>query len=77
MHLVRFVELLENTLGIKAQKNLLAIQPGDVPHTFADVHDLIRDVDYKPDTPIEVGVAEFVKWYKAYYQVDQVAHNLR
>ena len=77
MHLVRFVELLENTLGIKAQKNLLAIQPGDVPHTFADVDDLIRDVDYKPDTPIEVGVAEFVKWYKAYYQVDQVAHNLR
>jgi UDP-glucuronate 4-epimerase len=77
IQLTRYIEVLEETLGISAQKNLLPLQPGDVPDTFADVDDLIRDHDYQPTTPIEVGIAEFVKWYKDYFEIDQVAHNLR
>jgi len=77
VNLSRYIEVLEETLGIQAQKNLLPLQPGDVPDTFANVDDLIRDVGYQPDTPIEYGIAEFVKWYKAYYDVADVAHNLR
>lgn len=77
MDLSRYIEVLEETLGIKAERNLLPLQPGDVPDTFADVDDLIRDVGYKPDTPIETGIAEFVAWYKTYYNIDDVAHNLR
>jgi UDP-glucuronate 4-epimerase len=77
INLSRYIEVLEETLGVTAEKNLLGIQPGDVTDTFADVEDLIRDVGYKPDTPIEVGIAEFVKWYKDYYGHSDVAHNLR
>jgi len=77
INLSRYIEVLEETLGVTAEKNLLGIQPGDVADTFADVEDLIRDVGYKPDTPIEVGIAEFVKWYKDYYGHSDVAHNLR
>ena len=47
--------------------NMLPLQPGDVPDTYADVQDLITDVDYKPATPIETGVANFVDWYRSYY----------
>lgn len=64
-----FIELLEHELGIKAKKNLLPMQLGDVKSTCADVEDLIRDVGFKPATPIEVGVANFVKWYREYYGV--------
>jgi UDP-glucuronate 4-epimerase len=77
INLSRYIEVLEETLGVTAEKNLLGIQPGDVADTFADVEDLIRDVGYKPDTPIEVGIAEFVKWYKDYYGHSDVANNLR
>ena len=77
INLSRYIEVLEETLGVSAEKNLLPMQPGDVADTFANVDDLMRDVGYKPDTPIEVGIAEFVKWYKAYYEIDDVAHNLR
>jgi len=77
INLSRYIEVLEETLGVTAEKNLLGIQPGDVTDTFADVEDLIRDVGYKPDTPIEVGIAEFVKWYKDYYGHSDVANNLR
>jgi UDP-glucuronate 4-epimerase len=77
INLSRYIEVLEETLGVTAQKNLLGLQPGDVADTFADVDDLIRDVGYKPDTPIEEGIGEFVKWYKNYYGLDDVAHNLR
>lgn len=77
MDLSRYIEVLEDTLGIKAERNLLPLQPGDVPDTYADVDDLIRDVGYKPDTPIETGIAEFVDWYKTYYNIDDVADNLR
>jgi UDP-glucuronate 4-epimerase len=56
-------------LGRKATKNLLPLQPGDVPDTFADVEALVRDTGYQPSTPIEVGVARFVAWYRDYYGV--------
>ena len=77
INLSRYIEVLEENLGVTAEKNLLGMQPGDVADTFADVEDLIRDVGYKPDTPIEVGIAEFVKWYKDYYGHSDVANNLR
>jgi len=77
INLSRYIEVLEETLGIEAKRNLLPMQPGDVADTYADVKDLMTDVGYKPDTPIEVGIAEFVKWYKSYYDIDNVAHNVR
>lgn len=77
VHLSRYIEVLEETLGVKAEKNLLPLQPGDVPDTYADVDSLIQDMGYQPSTSIEHGIAEFVKWYKSYYDVDDVAHNVR
>ncbi len=69
VELLRFIEVLEQTLGKKAEKRLLPLQAGDVPATFADVDDLMRDVGFKPSTPIEVGIARFVEWYREYYKV--------
>ena len=69
IELKRYIEVLEQCLGRNAQMKLLPLQPGDVPDTFADVDDLIRDVGYKPDTPIEVGLTRFVAWYREYFQV--------
>ena len=69
VELMRYIEVLEECLGRKAEKNLLPLQAGDVPDTYADVQALIDDVGYKPETPIEVGVARFVDWYRDYYQV--------
>jgi UDP-glucuronate 4-epimerase len=74
VQLLRYIEVLEETLGVNAVKNLL--QAGDVPDTFANVDDLVRDVGYKPATPIEVGIRNFVAWYKAYYGLAGVAHNV-
>ena len=68
VELMRYIEVLEDCLGRKAEKKLLPLQPGDVPDTYADVDDLVRDVDYRPNTSIEVGVAKFVDWYRAYYR---------
>ncbi len=68
IELMRYIEVLEECLGKKAEKNLLPLQPGDVPDTFADTEDLVQDVGYQPDTPIEVGVRKFVDWYLEYYQ---------
>ena len=68
VELMTLIETLENALGRKAEKNLLPIQPGDVPATWADVDALIRDVGFKPETPIDVGVQRFVDWYRAYYR---------
>jgi UDP-glucuronate 4-epimerase len=65
--LLRFIEVVEQSLGKTAQKNLLPMQPGDVPVTYADVNDLMRDVGFRPSTPIEVGIARFVEWYRDYY----------
>jgi UDP-glucuronate 4-epimerase len=67
--LMRYIEVLEECLGKKAKKNFLPMQPGDVPATYANVDDLIRDVGFKPDTPIEAGIKRFVAWYKEYYGV--------
>ena len=67
--LERYIEVLETCLGRKAKRNLLPLQPGDVPDTLADVGDLARDFGYRPDTPVEVGVRRFVDWYKAFYGV--------
>lgn len=69
VELRRYIEVLEDCLGKKAERNLLPLQPGDVPDTFANVDDLVRDFDYRPSTPIEVGVQRFVEWYLDYYGV--------
>ncbi len=69
VELIRFIEVLENCLGRKAKKNLMSIQPGDLPATYADVEDLIKDVGFKPETSIEEGVIKFAEWYREYYHV--------
>jgi UDP-glucuronate 4-epimerase len=69
VELLRYIEVLEECLGMKAEKNLLPLQPGDVPDTYANVDALIQDVGYQPSTPIEEGVARFVEWYREYYKV--------
>jgi UDP-glucuronate 4-epimerase len=67
VELLHMIELLERALGKTAQKRFLPIQPGDVPATYADVQDLIEDVGFKPDTPLEEGIRKFVEWYRSYY----------
>jgi UDP-glucuronate 4-epimerase len=67
VELMHYIEVLEQCLGKKAQMNLLPLQQGDVPDTWADIQDLQRDVGYTPATPVEVGVKQFVDWYLAYY----------
>ncbi|QLQ28730.1 NAD-dependent epimerase [Pseudoxanthomonas mexicana] len=69
VQLLRYIEVLENCLGRKAEKRLLPMQPGDVPDTEADVEALRRDTGYSPATPIETGVRRFVEWYRAFYDV--------
>ncbi len=64
-----FIEVIEKNLGIKAQKNMMALQPGDVPETYANVDDLINDVAFKPATSIEDGIARFIEWYRDFYKV--------
>jgi len=68
VELMRFIEVLEQQLGRKAEKNMLPLQPGDVPATWADVDDLVRDVGFKPSTLIEEGLERFVAWYRSYYK---------
>jgi UDP-glucuronate 4-epimerase len=65
--LTHYIEVLEQCLGRKAEKNLLPLQPGDVPDTYADVRDLVDDVGYKPATSVEEGIARFVTWYREFY----------
>ncbi len=67
--LMRYIEVLEDCLGRKAEKNFLPMQAGDVPATYADVTDLVRDVGFQPNTSIEKGVRSFVDWYRHYYKV--------
>ena len=69
VNLARYIEVLEECLGRRAERNLLPLQPGDVPDTFANVDDLVRDFDYRPATPIEVGVRRFVDWYLDYHEI--------
>ena len=70
VELMRFIEAIEKCLGKKAEKNFLPIQAGDVPATYADVDDLMKDVGFKPSTTIEDGIEKFVEWYKMYYGVE-------
>ena len=69
VHLLTFIETLENCLNKKAIKNLLPLQPGDVPDTYADVSELVNDFGYKPETKLETGIGHFVDWYKAFYNI--------
>jgi UDP-glucuronate 4-epimerase len=70
VELMRYIEVIEECVGKKAEKNLLPMQPGDVPDTWADTEDLSNDVGYSPSTPIEVGVKNFVDWYVDYYGIE-------
>ncbi len=70
VELMRYIEVIEECVGRKAEKNLLPLQPGDVPDTYADTEDLVNDVGYQPSTSIEVGVRNFVDWYADYYGID-------
>lgn len=69
VELMKFIEVIEEKIGKRAVRNFMPIQDGDVPETYADVQDLMEQVDFKPDTPIEVGVGNFVNWYREYYKV--------
>ena len=69
VELMDYIGAIEKCLGRKAEKNLLPLQPGDVPDTWADTEDLVADVDYQPSTPIETGVKNFVDWYLEFYDV--------
>ena len=65
---MRFIGILERELGVKAQLDLQPMQPGDVPETYADIAASQRDLGFKPATPIDVGIPNFVKWYKEYHR---------
>jgi UDP-glucuronate 4-epimerase len=69
VELMKYIATLEQCLGRKAELNLLPLQPGDVPDTYADVEDLVRDAGYRPQTTIDEGVRRFVDWYRDYYSV--------
>ncbi len=69
VQLMEFIETLEKHLGKEAKKEFLPLQPGDVPKTYADVDDLIRDIGFKPDTSVDEGIGKFVEWYRDYYGV--------
>ena len=70
VQLLDFIETLEKAIGIEAKKNFLPMQAGDVVSTYADVSDLIEDFDYKPNTKLDDGIKEFVKWYKEFYKIE-------
>jgi UDP-glucuronate 4-epimerase len=67
VELLRFISTIEECLGIEAKKELLPMQPGDVPATYADIEDLSRDFGFRPKTPLKEGIARFVRWYREYY----------
>ncbi|MFZ2959119.1 MAG: NAD-dependent epimerase [Candidatus Ozemobacteraceae bacterium] len=67
VELMKFIDIIEEKLGVKAVIKLLPIQPGDVPATFADVEDLKRDVGFAPSTTLEIGIGRFIDWYRGYY----------
>ena len=64
-----FIEAIENALGKKIQKNMMPLQAGDVPATYANVDDLVRDLDYKPSTSVQKGIDNFVAWYREFFNV--------
>ena len=68
--LMDFIEAIEKKLGKKAKKNMLPLQPGDVPSTYADVKDLVEDLGYKPSTSIQEGINNFIDWYLEFFQIE-------
>ena len=64
---MEFIEAIETKLGIEIKKEFLPLQPGDVPATYADVSDLVNDLNYMPSTSIEEGISNFIDWYKNFY----------
>lgn len=74
VQLMDFINEIEKQLGVEARKNMMPMQPGDVPKTWADVEDLFEYIDFKPKVGIEEGIREFVKWYKSYYREDSHIH---
>ena len=73
--LMDFITAIEKKLGLTIKKNFLPIQAGDVPSTFADVQDLIDDLDYKPETPIQEGVDKFIDWYLGFFNINMEKNN--
>ncbi len=71
VELMDYIHGIEDAVGRKAEMNLLPLQPGDVPDTYADVDDLVADVDYKPNTPVAEGINNFVEWYLDYHNIDR------
>ena len=69
VRLMEFISAIESALGMTIEKNLLPIQPGDVPSTYADVADLVRDFGYKPETPVKEGVDRFIAWYREFFNI--------
>ena len=69
VELLDYIEAIEEALGVKAEKELLPLQLGDVPNTFADVEDLVKEFGYKPTISVKKGVANFVNWYKTYHSM--------
>ncbi|MEC9491673.1 NAD-dependent epimerase [Flexistipes sp.] len=69
VQLMDFIEAIENKLDLKIKKNMMPIQPGDVPATYADVNDLVEDLGYKPSTPVQEGINKFVDWYLDFFEV--------
>ncbi|MES3006307.1 MAG: NAD-dependent epimerase [Pseudomonadota bacterium] len=67
VELMEFIEAIERALGMKIKKNLLPLQAGDVPATYADVSDLVEDLHYQPTTPVQVGIDRFVAWYREFF----------
>jgi len=67
--LMDFIEAIENKLDRKIEKNMMPIQPGDVPATYADVNDLVEDLGYKPSTPVQEGIDKFVDWYLDFFEI--------
>ena len=65
-----FIDEIEKKLGIAAKRNMLPMQPGDVPATYADVTDLVNDLGYKPDTSIKAGISSFIDWYLDYFDTN-------
>ncbi len=74
--LMDFITAIENKLGKKCEKNFMPIQAGDVPATYADVSDLIADLDYKPETPIQDGIDNFVDWYLKFFKYDSKGNKI-
>jgi len=68
VELMHYIDVLQDCLGKKAEINMLPLQPGDVPDTYADVSDLVKNMDYKPETSVEQGIENFVNWYRDYFK---------